>query len=129
MPRAAFYIAVLCLLVAIYVVGRRRTPTPRPSSVANKEAFDDDEKEEAPVQSPVPPPTEATPPPAPTHALVPALTPEPAPKSPPAMDFIGQSLHFMDDIKAIKEDVAFIKERVRKLAPPSYESFYGGRIY
>lgn len=45
------------------------------------------------------------------------------------MDFIGQSLHFMDDIKAIKEDVAFIKDRVRKLAPPSYESFYGGRIY
>jgi type IV secretory pathway VirB10-like protein len=132
MPRAVFYIAVLCLIVAIYIVGRRRTPrTP-----ANKEAFDDDDEKDAaaplpPQPSPPPAPAPApaaaaAPTPAPAPAPTPVPTPTPAPKPPATMDFLGQSLHFMDDIKAIREDVAFIKERVRK---PSYESFYGGRIY
>ena len=131
MPRAAFYIAVLCLLAAIYIAGRRR-PKAAPR---NTEAFDeeDEEKTTAPADPPV---ADATVTPAPVDEAVgaanisaPSQPPQPKPPpAPAAMDFFGQSLHFMDDIKAIKEDVAYIKERIRK-STPSYESFYGGRIY
>ena len=124
MPRAVLYLAILLLLVAIYVASRRNR---KPPPAVTREAFEDDEEGEdtsktksQAVQTDI---GEEKP------VAAAAAAEEAASPPAPRLNLFGQSVQIVEDIKAIKEDVAYIKDRVRRREPASYESFYGGQLY